>query len=476
MEIKLVTSLKQIQTLSPQFIQSQQLLQMPVIELVQEIQKELSENPALEIENIVTCPHCGRPMNGTRCEHCGRKDNLEEEQTEQFIQQRIMEYDGDSAPYEGPIGEREDATSFTSFTSRETSFRDYLTLNFLASEYPEGTKELGEFLVHSISEDGFLTYDETAIADMFETTPEVIDEVVKVIQTLEPAGVGARDAREALLIQLNVLAEEGKGCELAERIIDQHFENLGKNRYERIATELEVPVSRVRETLDFIRRNLNPYPGRAYMGRSTDAVQLAKPAIEIRYDGKALSYEVLELADFRLRINSTYLDMYRSYKQGNTEITRKDMSHVREYFRRAKFYQDSIEQRKQTLDKIAKAICEEQAEFLIKGLPNFNTELTQGRLAEKIELHESTVSRAMSGKFIRVPSGEIFSFDFFFDSSIRPKEYIKNLIFNEDAKKPISDNRIRDILLEKGIKLARRTVAKYREELRIPSSYERRRA
>lgn len=476
MEIRQVTTLKQVQTLSPQFIQSQQLLQMPVAELVQELQKELSQNPALEIENITTCPHCGRPMEGSRCRHCGRKDNLEEEQTEQFIQQRIMEYDGDSAPYEGPVDESDEATPFTHFTSRETSFREYLIHNFLASEYPEGTKELGEFLINSIGEDGFLQYDEESTADMFETSTETIEEVVGVIQTLEPAGVGARDAREALLIQLRVLAEEGKGDRLAETIIENYFEDLGKNRHERIAAELEIPLNRVAETLDFIRRNLNPYPGRAYLSRTPEAVQLAKPAIEIRYNGKELSYEVLELADFRLRINHSYLEMYRSFKNGTRDISRKDMSHVREYFRRAKFYQDSIEQRKQTLDKIAGALCEEQKDFLVNGLPHFNTGLTQGGLAEKIELHESTVSRAMSGKFIRVPSGEILSFDFFFDSSVRPKEYIKNLIFNEDPKKPISDNRICDILQEKGIKLARRTVAKYREELRIPSSYERRRS
>jgi len=183
----------------------------------------------------------------------------------------------------------------------------------------------------------------------------------------------------------------------------------------------------------------------------------------------------VELSDFRLKINRSYMDMYQSFRDGGG-VSRGEIAHIRKYFQRAKFYQDSIERRRQTLDKIARALCEEQRDFLINGLPNFNSGLTRGKLALKIEVHESTVSRAMSGKFIQAPGGDILSFDFFFDSSIRPKEIIKNIIAHEAPDNPISDKQIGEILMEKGIDLARRTVAKYREELRIPSSYERRRA
>ena len=128
------------------------------------------------------------------------------------------------------------------------------------------------------------------------------------------------------------------------------------------------------------------------------------------------------------------------------------------------------------MEKIAKALIEEQRDFLVHGLPHFNSDITQTKLAEKIGLHESTVSRAMSSKFVQVPSGEIFSFDFFFDSSVRPKEYIRNFISNEKPESPLSDSDLGALLEEKGIVLARRTVAKYREEAHIPSSYQRKRS
>jgi len=203
-------------------------------------------------------------------------------------------------------------------------------------------------------------------------------------------------------------------------------------------------------------------------------VSLPKPAIAIKYDGQMLTYEILELTSFQLRISKPYLEMYENYQTGGP-VSREDISHIREYFRRAKFFLDSIEQRRTTLEKIAQALCEEQKDFLTKGLPHFNASLTQGAMAEKIGLHESTVSRAMSGKYVAVPSGEILSFDFFFDSSVRPKEYIKNIIANEDAGNPVSDSDLRKMLASKGIDIARRTVAKYRESMCIPSSYERRR-
>ena len=211
------------------------------------------------------------------------------------------------------------------------------------------------------------------------------------------------------------------------------------------------------------------------MSVAAELVALPKPAIAIKYDGQRLFYEVLELADFQLRISRSYMEMYDRYQTGGGGVSRDEVSHIREYFRRAKFFLDSIGQRKDTLDRIAKALCGEQSEFFIKGLPHFNDGLTQGRLAEKTGLHESTVSRAMSGKFVQAPGGEILSFDFFFDSSVRPKEYIKNIIANENPENPISDSDLRIKLAAKGIDIARRTVAKYREDMGVPASYERRR-
>ncbi|MFC1474402.1 RNA polymerase factor sigma-54 [bacterium] len=475
MELRQSTTLKQTQTLGPQFYLEQKLLQMPVLELLDELRKELSENPALELEEVHLCPTCNKPLQGTRCENCGKSNDPDSEETELFIKQQIMEYDPDQAPYEGPPIARGDSdrdTPMTHFATREGSFHDYLIYNFLALDYPDGTEETGKFLIRTIDDDGYMKYEPERVMQLFDLTEEELEDIVRVIQTLEPAGVGARNAREALLIQMDSLAEEGKEHQLARTLIEENFQELGGHKTAALAKKLDIPHSEVQDALEFIRRNLNPFPGRAYLSR--EPVQLAKPAIVIKFNGREILHEVIELSDFRLKINRSYLEMYQKYRNGGG-ISRGELSHIRKYFQRAKFYQESIERRRQTLEKIARALCQEQREFLVDGLPAFNSELTRGKLATKIDVHESTVSRAMSGKFVQVPGGEILSFDFFFDSSIRPKEIIKNIIAGEEQKNPISDKQIGETLKSKGINLARRTVAKYREELKIPSSYERRR-
>jgi RNA polymerase sigma-54 factor len=475
LEIRQLTDIRQIQTISPQFILSQRLLQLPSMELMQELRTELAENPALELVEVQTCPHCHRPMEGGRCEYCGKKPDLEDEKLEQFIQQKGLEYDREESYYDEPAGDGEEDAPIGQFAQQAGSFNDYLISNFLSTGYPKELRELGEYLIYSIDDNGFLKYDIEELKEKFGVSEEEVKGIVRIIQALDPPGVGGESASGALLIQLAMLTEEGKGNPLAERIIGEHFEDLGKGRYEKISEALQVPVSKIIETLQYIRRNLNPYPARAYTGRAPEPVMLTRPSIVIKYDGKDLNYEVLELSDFQLRINKEYLDIYENHQAGAPDTGRAEIAHIREYFRRAKFFIDSIGQRKQTLEKIAQALCEEQREFLIQGLPHFNDSLTQGRLAEKIGLHESTVSRAMSGKFVLVPGDEILSFDFFFDSSVRPKEYIRNIVANESQENPVSDSELRDILIEKGIDIARRTVAKYREDMGIPSSYDRRR-
>ncbi len=465
MEIRQITDVRQVQTISPQFILSQRLLHLTSIELIHEIEAELSENPVLEMVEVTTCPNCHRPIEGSRCENCGRKHDADEENLDQFIRQRGIDYEEEKMEYEDSEGQWENDLPADQFVQQEGTFHDFLMTGFLSTDFPPGLRELGEYMIYSIDDNGFLKFDTNEIKEKFK---------VEIIQTLDPVGVGAENPREALRIQLKGLEEEGKGNELAVRMIEDHFEDLGIGRFGNIAESMGIEAAEVSRTLEYIRRNLNPFPGRAYTGRLPEIVTLPKPAIAIKYDGQRLTYEVLELASFQLRVSKPYLDMYENYQTG-VSVSREDISHIREYFRRAKFFLDSIEQRKTTLERIGGALCEEQRDFLTKGLPHFNAALTQGAMAEKIGLHESTVSRAMSGKYVSVPSGEILSFDFFFDSSVRPKEYIKNIIANEDPKEPVSDSELRKRLSAKGMDVARRTVAKYRESLGIPSSYERRR-
>lgn len=477
MELRQEIGVRQLQTISPQFILSQRILQLTTLELRNEILQELTENPALEMEEVLTCPHCQRPLEGSRCEHCGRKLNEEPEKTEEdFIREQVMDYDPDEAVYSGAVSNDEERPSFLDFYQTEGHFHDILLNNFYTADYPGDLRELGEYLIYSINDDGFLKMDRDHVRERFAVTDEQIDSVVRVIQTLDPPGIGAETPQQALLIQMNSLDAEGVRHPLARKIISEHFELLGHNRLAEIAAAERVSIADVTRALDFIRRNLTPYPGRALIRDPAEPIQIARPSMEIKYNGKKLSFEILELNDFRLRINSYYADSYRKYRRGLRDVSSGEVQHIREYFKRARFFLDSIRSRRDTLEKIAQALIDEQTDFLIKGLPHFNSDITQTRLAEKIGLHESTVSRAMSQKFVRIPSGEILSFDFFFDSSVRPKEYIRYFIGGEDTERPLSDSDLQHLLENKGINLARRTVAKYREEMAIPSSYHRKRA
>ena len=621
MELRQEIGVKQVQTISPQFILSQRILQLTSMELRNEITQELSENPALEMEEITTCPHCHRRMEGNRCEYCGKKpEDDAQDETDKFVESQAVDYDPDEAPYTDRYEAQDDSSSFMNFYQQPGDFHELLLTGFYTADYPRELRELGEYLIYSINEDGYLKIDREAFHEnivtlqetMSDTEPRIIfpsrdialmhrihtvlaqsarhpitkqlaidmleqlgvsgasplmefiqemescdinelsdffkammeqspdelagwlenlegngfrgiakrmveseaapgqvgvfyaftmrggikktweelctaiqkrlaaieghvERMIQVIQTLDPPGIGAETPQQALLIQLKALDAEGVTHPLAQVIIENYFEDLGKSRLSEIASALKVSVAEVNRALDFIRRNLTPHPGRALIREAGEPVQLARPSIEIKYKDKKLTYEILELNDFRLRINNYYIDMYRKHQKGLRNVPSGEMQHIRQYFKRAKFFMDSINSRRETLEKIAEALILEQRDFLMNGLPHFNSDITQTQLAEKIGLHESTVSRAMSQKFVRIPSGEIVSFDFFFDSSVRPKEYMKNYIGNENPDKPLSDQELQKLLSDRAIHLARRTVAKYREEMNVPSSYQRKR-
>ncbi|MEW6201072.1 MAG: RNA polymerase factor sigma-54 [bacterium] len=473
MELRQETTLRQIITITPQLILAQRLLQLPTLELRMEIHNELIENPALELEEIDVCPFCFRPIENERCENCGRHEiSPAEEEINHFLKSHMSECDWEETRYGS---DEEEHGRYTDFIHRDGSLQDFLLYNFYTQDYPKGHKRLGEYLIYSIDDDGLLHYDMEDVKERFGVDEGQIEEIVSILQGLEPPGVAARSPQEALLIQLRILALEGKSDPHAEQIIREHLEELGKNKLEEIAEGLDVTIEEVECSLSFIRRNLNPYPGRSYHERSPTNADSIRPSMAIKHNGRDLTYEVLELADLRLRINPQYAELYQRHCEGDILMPRDEAEHIREYCRRAKFFLDSINSRRHTLEKIAEALCEQQRDFLIQGLPNFNDTLTQSRLAELISLHESTVSRAMSGKYVQLPSGDVVSFDFFFDSSVRPKEYIRNIVAREDTEHPLADAEICEYMKQKGFNLARRTVAKYREELNIPPSFQRRR-
>ncbi|MFH1539489.1 MAG: hypothetical protein ABIH66_11055 [bacterium] len=475
MELRQDTSLRQILTITPQMLLAQKLLQMPILELRDEILTELSENPALEVEEVIVCPFCRRPMKGERCTECGKKESTtEEEELNRFLEKHTQDTEWEDVHYGGHSDD--ERSHFPEYISSESGFHDFLLHTFRTMESSEELRELGEYLIYCIDEDGLLKFDREHAREKFEIDDGQLDRMIEILQGMEPTGVAAGSPREALLIQLDALEKDGKTIPAgARRIVTDYLTELGKSKLEEIAGALGISVKDVDKVKDFIQRNLNPYPGRAFLQQTPPDAMFIRPSIIIKYNGKELIWEVLELSDFRLRMNTQYVDLYRRQQKGDVKLERGETDHLRDYVRRAKTFMDGISMRRQTLENIAQALCDQQRDFLIHGLPNFNDGLTQSRLAAIISVHESTVSRAMSGKYVQIPSLDVVSFNFFFDSSLRPKEYIRNIIEKEDLKKPYTDAELNRLLQEKGIRLARRTVAKYREELNFPSSFERRR-
>jgi RNA polymerase sigma-54 factor len=338
--------------------------------------------------------------------------------------------------------------------------------------------EIAEFLVGSLDDNGRLASPLEEIAAQIDRPLQDVENVLRVIQALEPAGVGARDLRECLLIQLD--AKNHKGS-LAWKIIHDHFDHLVNRRFPEIARQLKCSVEDVQAAADVIA-TLHPRPG---LQVSNEDPKYVTPDLLVdRVDDEY----VVVLNDRhlpRLRISSAYESVLREKKKAEAGT---DEHKTREYIQgklnSAKWLIQTIEQRRKTMIKVMNCIIREQREFFDKGI-QFLRPLTLQQIARQIDMHESTVSRVCSGKYVQTPRG-VFELKFFFSSGLETedgedvsartaKNTIKTLIDEEDKKDPLSDQRIAELLHEKGLRIARRTVAKYREQLNIlPARFRRR--
>jgi RNA polymerase sigma-54 factor len=305
-------------------------------------------------------------------------------------------------------------------------------------------------------------------------------EVLKTIQSIEPWGIGARDTRECLLIQIDHLIEIGEEVPQHVRaVIADHLRELGEHKFGDIAQALRISREDVQLAWDWVKQSLNPYPAHAFAagpdGTSIGGRQVAlRPdVIIVRNEKDEFEVEVIESRRFSLRVNPVYrqlvgqLQAARSAGAATPTMTDDERQHIRQYVTRAKFFIDNINQRRQTIGRITDVIVECQRDFLEKGVQSLRP-LTRAEVGERIGMHESTVSRATAGKFVLLPAGEVIPFSTFFTASLGVKDVIKNIIEAEEHSRPYSDQEIVEKLREEhGIRLARRTVAKYREELQI---------
>jgi RNA polymerase sigma-54 factor len=336
---------------------------------------------------------------------------------------------------------------------------------------------IAEWLIESLDERGYLGGTIEAVAADLRVAPDTVEEILGLVQQIAPVGVAARDVRECLLLQLTYLERNGAAIPPAvRRIIEDHLDDLGAHKYGYIANMLGIGTDEVEEARDFIRGQLSPFPLQSQEARSwkspTTAPYVAPDVIINLRDGDFV-VEVVEARHFFLRINPMYETLASTLGQKapaatvTASVSDADKKHVREYSSRAKLFIANIHQRRETLRKIALCLVELQADFLRGGVRELRP-LTRAIVAQQVGVHESTVSRATANKYVMLPSRRVIPFSDFFTPSLSVKDVIKEMIVKERAKgHPLTDREICSRLLQQGIRIARRTVAKYRAELGI---------
>ena len=474
------------QTLNPKMIAFYELLQQPNVELEQAIELELQDNPALDITAERVCPACGATMLTAACRECGYKLTKEDEEAfenPEIQRETVLDLAIEAAPMEKPTytGDDDGFDVMARLTANET-LAEHLKWQWRMSCKTE-VRELGEQLIGCINDDGYLDTELDTLSEALDVPLEQMEEVLAGVQNLEPAGVGARTLRECLRLQL-VYRDKGETAEIAQlalKLIDDHWQALARHSYEDIARKLKTTVERVQEGADFVRHELTPYPGRqfrpSWQSGQEGGEGRVRPDVEIkRVEGTEATYivEVVESRSLGLRVNSVYRQLWDAMRKDPVGYSSKDREHVQQYLTRAREFIDNLNQRRKTLKLIIEAVAFEQGAFLEKGLHSLKP-LTRLSVAHKLGLHESTVGRAVAGKYAMLPTGEVIGCEIFFDASLSIKEVIKDLLAEENHRKPFSDEQISAELSKRGIEIARRTVTKYREALKIPPAAQRRR-
>jgi RNA polymerase sigma-54 factor len=477
MEARLSLRQSQRVVMTPLLQQAIQLLQLSTLELQEVVQKELLENPLLEEvtpesetpEASAATPEAPAtpPVETTMPEPPPR----DERQTDDlpFDLTAVM-FDNDQSEERSLVAQEDrDELPFENIVRSQSSLTDHLDeqLRF-ASEDPI-IRRIGVEIIGNLDDDGYLRAEIGEVAERCQVTADEVEKVLAVIQTFDPPGVAARNIQECLLIQLR---SDPNPDPVSVEIVDQHFDDLTKRRYPDIARALKLPLDRIMESVEEIMA-LEPKPGRRFGGNDSRYIV---PDVVVHKMGGEYVVTLNEDGIPRLRVNN----LYRSLLRNSGDEAR---SYVEQKLRSAVWLIKSVDQRQRTLRKVSQSIVKFQREFLDKGLPYLRP-LSLRDVGEDIGMHESTISRVTTNKYVETPQG-LFELKFFFHSGIQSgdgemvssvsvKKMIQDLLANEDPSKPLSDQEVAQILKGRGLTIARRTVAKYREELGILPSHQRR--
>jgi RNA polymerase sigma-54 factor len=444
------------QVLAPQLQQSLQILQAPTLELKNIVQQELQTNPVLEED---------ASLNETDDRSSDEADFQEEFEKLAKLDEEWRDYMAQNVSYSARSQEDEERRQFflDSLANQET-LQQHLLDQLNTADIDAKKRKAAELLIGNIDDVGFLSAPLDEIANLSGASIEDLQEALELVQTFHPVGVGARDLKDCLLIQLRRL---GKAQSLEYQIVDQYLDDLGRKRYPDIARRLGVTVDQVQKAANFIA-TLDPKPGQIF---SPEPNSYVLPDVMVEKVGDEYVVSLTGDQIPHLRINKMYRDLMTQSRNGG-EVR----DYIREKIRSGKFLIKSIHQRQQTILNIAIEIVKRQRDFLDSGTA-FLKPMTMVQIADAVGVHETTVSRAISGKYIATPQG-VVEMKFFFTpgyqtndgvalSNTSVKETIADLVRNEDSRMPLSDKEIVEILSERGIPIARRTVAKYRAELNI---------
>lgn len=471
--------------LAPALQQAIKLLPLTNLELIEVIDEELAQNPMIEIEDEAR-EGAAKDSETVAAEEAGVKnrdsvlEGLNLESTEPKLTGDTPE-DNFLAGFQDYLDdgfrphftESREAVSLENTISRTPSLWDHLNWQATLTFFTDEDRELAERIIGDINDDGYLITTVDELARLNQTTVEKVEAVRAKIKTFDPVGCGSLDLREALLTQMDYLQLQD---EMARKIVSEGLPLLERSDYAQLARVLGVHLGEIRERIDLIK-SLDPAPGRKYTEEKTSYVV---PDIIVSKEGDEWAIALNDEGLPRLRISAYYRQLLGKAAQGEPEA----YSFLKDRLKKALWFMRSLDQRNQTIYKVARFIVDRQKEFFEKGI-DFIRPLTLMEIAQDIGVHESTVGRVVANKFMMTPRG-VFSLKYFFHkalqgnygedvSSLKVKDKIRKLVESENKDNPLSDIEIGEILAREDLRIARRTVAKYRNQLKIEPSHIRKR-
>ncbi len=482
LEQKLSLRLSQKLVMTPSLQQAIKLLQMTRIELEGLITQEMTENPTLEEAQLEPSTEEPAPEEPEK-----ERDDDELDHDESLENIDLDEFFGDYMESSGYASVREfrEAPPLENTLTREPDLYDYLLWQLHMSSAPERLRELAELIIGNLDPQGFLVADSEEIRAVGDPTGEdedgdepytmeEVEEALELVRSFDPPGVGYPTLRESLIAQLDREGAE-EDC-LARRMLDEHWDLFLKRQYPAIAKRLDVELHALEPAVERIK-NLETRPGHRFGSNRTHYIE---PDVYVRRVGEEWVIQINDDGMPRLRVSKAYRRMLAKMRLEGRQAEAQQF--IKEKIRSAVWLIKSIDQRQRTIHKVANSIVHQQQEFLEHGIDRLRPMVLRD-VAEDIGMHESTVSRVVSNKYIHTPRG-VLPMKYFFHSgidreygeeisSLTVKRKIEHMIAEEDPKNPLSDSELMRMLNREGIQIARRTVAKYRDELNIPSSTER---